>query len=116
MEIGMFMTPYHPPERMLGPTSLFTHDQSVPDESVDAEYYIQHHWFVGSVETVADRIVVLDRLSGGFGTLLISAFDCSDNPEPWNESLRLLAQEVLPRVNTRLAVCRRETVVVSRVD
>ena len=102
MEIGMFMTSYHPPERMLGMTVLFKRDESVPDETVDAEYYIQHHWFVGSVETVVDWIMALDRLSGGFGALLISAFDCSDNPEPWNESLRLLAQEVLPRVNTRL--------------
>lgn len=85
--------------RALGMVALFKHDQSIPDEAVDAEYYIHHHWFVGSVETVAEKIVQLNKLSGGFGTLLISGFDCHEDPEPWRESLRLLAEEVLPLVN-----------------
>ena len=34
----------------------------------------------------------------GFGTLLVFGFDYSDNPQAWHNSLRLLAQEVAPRV------------------
>lgn len=88
--------------RALGMTPLFKHDQSLPDEAVDAEYYIKHHWFVGSVDSVTEKIVSLHKLSGGFGTLLISAYDCSADPGPWRDSLRLLSQEVLPRVNQQI--------------
>ena len=68
--------------RALGMTPLFKHDQSLADEDVDAEDYIRHHWIVGSPETVADKLVELDQLTGGFGTLLSSASDCREHPEP----------------------------------
>jgi hypothetical protein len=38
---------------------------------------------------------------GGFGTLLLFAFDYADDPEPWFKSMRLLAEEVLPHFEDR---------------
>ena len=35
---------------------------------------------------------------GGFGSLLLFCFDYSHNPEAWHELMRLLAQEVMPKV------------------
>ena len=35
---------------------------------------------------------------GGFGSLLLFCFDYSGNPEAWRQSMRLLAQEVMPKV------------------
>ena len=32
-----------------------------------------------------------------FGALLVFCFDYADNPEAWHTSMRLLAEEVLPR-------------------
>lgn len=36
--------------------------------------------------------------TGGFGTVMAYGHDYIDNAAAWNESLRLLAQEVAPRV------------------
>jgi hypothetical protein len=35
---------------------------------------------------------------GGLGPLLLFCFDYSGNPEAWRNSMRLLAQEVMPKV------------------
>lgn len=58
---------------------------------------------VGSVQTVVDKLEATYDQVGGFGHLLILGFDYSDNPGSWKESLRLLAHEVMPRLNARLA-------------
>lgn len=83
----------------IGGVGVLKHDQNVPDEEVTAEYVAEHVWFVGSPDTVANKIVNLYKTTGGFGTLLVQGFDYSDNPEPWKKSLKLLKEEVLPRVH-----------------
>jgi hypothetical protein len=35
---------------------------------------------------------------GGFGAILLFCFDYSDDPSPWHRSMRLLAEEVMPKV------------------
>ncbi len=79
----------------LGP--LLKRDASMPDEAVDLEYLADHLWFVGSPETVADRIRDLQERTGGFGRLLVVSYDATDEREAWDRSLRLLIEEVLPR-------------------
>jgi alkanesulfonate monooxygenase SsuD/methylene tetrahydromethanopterin reductase-like flavin-dependent oxidoreductase (luciferase family) len=79
----------------LGP--LLKHDASMSDGEVDVEYLADHLWFVGSPQTVADRILELHRHTGGFGHLLIVSYDATDERESWDRSLRLLMNEVLPR-------------------
>jgi alkanesulfonate monooxygenase SsuD/methylene tetrahydromethanopterin reductase-like flavin-dependent oxidoreductase (luciferase family) len=55
-------------------------------------------WIIGSVATVADRIVNLYKLTGGFGTLLWAPTDWGDEPERARHTMKLLLEEVLPRV------------------
>ena len=74
-------------------------DLSVSD--VTPEFLADHFWLVGSPETVREKMEKwLDGLGGGFGTLLIYSYDYMDNPTPWEESMRCLAQEVAPKLPT----------------
>ena len=72
-------------------------DPSMPDEAVDLEYLADNLWFVGSPETVANRIMDLQAQTGGFGHLTIVSYDATDERESWDRSLQLLMSEVLPR-------------------
>jgi alkanesulfonate monooxygenase SsuD/methylene tetrahydromethanopterin reductase-like flavin-dependent oxidoreductase (luciferase family) len=74
------------------------HDQSVPDSDVTPEYCAQHNWVIGSPATVAEKLERVYREVDGFGTLLVFGFDYVENPEAWHNSLRLLAQEVAPKI------------------
>jgi alkanesulfonate monooxygenase SsuD/methylene tetrahydromethanopterin reductase-like flavin-dependent oxidoreductase (luciferase family) len=64
--------------------------------SLDVDYLIEKSWFVGSPQTVVDKIGALQQATGGFGGLLIMIYDFSTEPEWWEESLQLLVDEVLP--------------------
>jgi len=75
------------------------HDKTMDKSKVDADYLAEHVWIVGSPDTVAAKLQKWsDDLGGGFGMLLIYSHDYYDNPGPWEESMRLLAQEVMPRI------------------
>jgi alkanesulfonate monooxygenase SsuD/methylene tetrahydromethanopterin reductase-like flavin-dependent oxidoreductase (luciferase family) len=83
--------------------SLFKHDMSVDDSEVDVEYVAKHNWFVGSPETVANQLFDLYTRVGGFGTLLVVGYDYSEDAERWKKSMRLLKEEVVPRVEQKLS-------------
>jgi alkanesulfonate monooxygenase SsuD/methylene tetrahydromethanopterin reductase-like flavin-dependent oxidoreductase (luciferase family) len=72
-----------------------------PDSAIDLDYLCDR-WLVGSVETVTAKLNELQEQLGGFGTLLVLGMDYSDTPEAWNESMRLLAEEVAPNVKAPL--------------
>jgi alkanesulfonate monooxygenase SsuD/methylene tetrahydromethanopterin reductase-like flavin-dependent oxidoreductase (luciferase family) len=74
------------------------HRPDVPDSDVTVAYCARHNWLVGSPATVAEKLARVYDDVGGFGQLLVFGFDYLDNPEPWHNSLRLLAEDVLPRV------------------
>ena len=74
------------------------HDPSVPDSDVTPEYCAQHNWLIGSPATVAEKLERVYNEVGGFGNLLVFGFDYSENPQAWHNSLRLLAQDVAPRI------------------
>jgi alkanesulfonate monooxygenase SsuD/methylene tetrahydromethanopterin reductase-like flavin-dependent oxidoreductase (luciferase family) len=74
------------------------HDPSVADSDVTPEYCAKHNWLIGSPATVAEKLERIYREAGGFGGLLVFGFDYADNPEAWHTSLRLLIEEVGPRV------------------
>src|SRR4051812_26124873 len=42
--------------RKAGRLSMMKHDESVPDDAVEPEYLVDHHWLVGDPETVAGKI------------------------------------------------------------
>ena len=58
----------------------------------------KHNWLIGSPATVAEKLERIYDEAGGFGGLLVFGFDYADNPQAWHHSLRLLAEEVGPRV------------------
>jgi alkanesulfonate monooxygenase SsuD/methylene tetrahydromethanopterin reductase-like flavin-dependent oxidoreductase (luciferase family) len=72
-------------------------DASLPDEAVDVDYLMEHVWIVGDAQECADKIHQLYETCGGFGTLLAITVD-SDDPSWDHQSLRLLMDEVAPRV------------------
>jgi alkanesulfonate monooxygenase SsuD/methylene tetrahydromethanopterin reductase-like flavin-dependent oxidoreductase (luciferase family) len=85
-------------------SSYFKHDDSIPDEAIDLDYFIEHLFMVGSVETVTEKILAANEELGGFGTLVATKYDYGSTPEPYRDSLALLAEEVMPAVNKRLGV------------
>jgi alkanesulfonate monooxygenase SsuD/methylene tetrahydromethanopterin reductase-like flavin-dependent oxidoreductase (luciferase family) len=72
-------------------------DPSMPDEAVDVDYLMENVWIVGDPMECEDKIRALYSATGGFGTLLSITAD-SDDPAWDHESLRLLAEEVGPRI------------------
>ena len=72
-------------------------DPSMSDEKVTVDYLMEHVWIVGDVAECVDKIQQLHEESGGFGTLLAITTDSDD--AGWDhESLRLLMEQVAPRV------------------
>jgi alkanesulfonate monooxygenase SsuD/methylene tetrahydromethanopterin reductase-like flavin-dependent oxidoreductase (luciferase family) len=76
---------------------IVKHDSSIADDAVDVEYLMERLWIVGDPQQCADKIRALYESVGGFGTLLCVTAD-SDDPAWDHESLRLLAEEVAPRI------------------
>jgi alkanesulfonate monooxygenase SsuD/methylene tetrahydromethanopterin reductase-like flavin-dependent oxidoreductase (luciferase family) len=74
------------------------HSPEVPDSEVTVEYCARHNWLVGSPTTVAEKLAKVYEEVGGFGQILVFGFDYVENPGAWHNSLKLLQQEVLPRV------------------
>ncbi|MBF6569246.1 MAG: LLM class flavin-dependent oxidoreductase [Candidatus Binataceae bacterium] len=72
-------------------------DPNMADEKLTPEYLFDHGWLVGSVKTVTQKLEEMYQSVGGFGTLLLLGFDYLDHPAPWVKSMRLMANEVLPR-------------------
>jgi alkanesulfonate monooxygenase SsuD/methylene tetrahydromethanopterin reductase-like flavin-dependent oxidoreductase (luciferase family) len=81
-----------------GRLGLFKDDPQLSDDDVIPEYLIDAHWIVGDPEECARRILALSDQVGGFGYLLAMAHDWTDR-KIWERSMRLLVNEVLPRVN-----------------
>jgi alkanesulfonate monooxygenase SsuD/methylene tetrahydromethanopterin reductase-like flavin-dependent oxidoreductase (luciferase family) len=72
-------------------------DPAMPDEAVTVDYLMEHVWIVGDPSECVARIEQLHAESGGFGTLLTITTDSDD--AGWDhESLRLLMEQVAPRV------------------
>lgn len=84
--------------RNLNRLSIYKHDERVPDEEVTVEYFAEHSWFIGTPETVAKKLDNLYDITGGFGTLLIPGYDYLEHPDIWKKSMRLLIEEVVPRL------------------
>ena len=80
----------------VGGLELFRHAEGVTDAEVTPEYLLEHLWIVGSPATVVEKIRALYDEVGGFGTVIQTAYDY-DDPEVWNENMRLFATEVMPQ-------------------
>jgi alkanesulfonate monooxygenase SsuD/methylene tetrahydromethanopterin reductase-like flavin-dependent oxidoreductase (luciferase family) len=72
-------------------------DPSIPDDAVTVDYLMENVWIVGDPAECTEKIHELYEVSGGFGALLSITTD-SDDAEWDHESLRLLMEDVAPRV------------------
>ena len=72
-------------------------DPAMPDDAVTVDYLMENLWLVGDAAECVDKIHQLYEESGGFGTFLSITTDSDD--AGWDhESLRLLMEQVAPRV------------------
>ena len=81
----------------LGFGRFLKQNPSLPDEQVNLAYLADNLWMVGSPQTVADKIMALYEHTGGFGHLTMVSYDSAEEKESWEQSLRLMIEEVLPR-------------------
>ena len=72
-------------------------DPEMPDEALDAEYFIDHIAIVGGVDTVKRKLQDLYDVTGGFGTVLMIAHDWDDKAK-MRRSMELMAKEVIPQL------------------
>jgi len=82
----------------VGVIQFLKHDPDIADGDVTPEYCARQNWLIGSPATVVEKIERMYEEVGGFGAILLFCFDYSENPEAWHQSMRLLAEEVMPRV------------------
>jgi alkanesulfonate monooxygenase SsuD/methylene tetrahydromethanopterin reductase-like flavin-dependent oxidoreductase (luciferase family) len=69
----------------------------MPDSAVTLEYLCDNTWLVGDPDEVVRRIRVLRQEVGDFGTLLVIGHEWEPR-DAWMRSMRLLVDDVLPRV------------------
>jgi len=74
------------------------HHPDVPDSDVTVDYCAKRNWLIGSPKTVAEKLEQIYEDVGGFGQLCVFGFDYLENPGAWHNSLRLIQEEVMPRV------------------
>ncbi|SON56704.1 Limonene 1,2-monooxygenase [Hartmannibacter diazotrophicus] len=84
-----------------GRSNLFKEDQSMPDEALDFEHVLDRLVIHGTPEIVAKKIVEFREEVGPFGTLLYAGHDWRD-ADLGKRSMVLMAEEVLPRVNSAI--------------
>ena len=80
-----------------GNLGLLKLDPNMADEAVDVDYMMENVWIVGDPQECADQIRQLYEEVGGFGHLLSITQDPDDHSLV-QRSLRLLMEEVAPRV------------------
>ncbi|MFE7439444.1 LLM class flavin-dependent oxidoreductase [Streptomyces chartreusis] len=84
---------------------LFKSRRDQPDEEVTLESTLDQLVLCGSPQHVAEQILELVEATGEFGEIVYAGMDWAD-PELGRESMRLMAEQVMPLVNKSLAVER----------
>ncbi|WP_432515074.1 LLM class flavin-dependent oxidoreductase, partial [Kineococcus sp. SYSU DK001] len=79
----------------LGLTDLLTGGE-VDASDLTVDWLIENQFFVGSPQTVADKIRALYEHTGGFGGVQTSTYDFSDHPEAYERNFQLIGERVAP--------------------
>jgi alkanesulfonate monooxygenase SsuD/methylene tetrahydromethanopterin reductase-like flavin-dependent oxidoreductase (luciferase family) len=74
-------------------------DPEMPDDAIDLDYLADNLWLVGSPDTVAGRVLDLQKRTGGFGYLVGVSYDATGAVDTWERSQRLLVEEVAPHIS-----------------
>ncbi len=80
---------------------IFKPDESIPDADMTVQKCLEFMVISGSAKTVLDRCVALVDELGPFGMLLITQKDW-DKPEVHKKSMRLLAEQVMPKLRNHV--------------
>lgn len=83
--------------RIRGNLDIFKIDKTMPDSDVTPDYMMDNLWIVGDPDHVVERINELYNYVGGFGVLLAMGHEWKPK-DKWIRSMRLLAEEVMPRL------------------
>ena len=82
----------------VGILSVMKPDPNMPDEQATVDVITEGCVLYGSPKTMLDKLVAFRDEVGPFGTLLMTGLDWSGPNAAWErDSMRLLAQEVMPR-------------------
>ena len=92
-----FLGYFRPILERYGFLEIVKHDANMADDDVTAAYMVDNRYLVGSPADVAAQIRTLYDEVGGFGVLLAMAHEWQPR-DKWERSMRLLVEEVLPRL------------------
>jgi alkanesulfonate monooxygenase SsuD/methylene tetrahydromethanopterin reductase-like flavin-dependent oxidoreductase (luciferase family) len=84
-----------------GRGNLFKLDPNLPDSEITPEAITNKLVIAGTVNSVVDQLLAFREKTGDFGTLLYACHDWMD-PALGKRSMRLMAEQVMPRVNSAL--------------
>lgn len=85
-----------------GRHAVFKERLDQPDHEITYEFVLDRLCIYGTVNKVVDEILALRELIGEFGELVYAGMDWVD-PKLAKRSMQLMAEEVMPRVNTAIA-------------
>lgn len=81
---------------------LVKHPGMDPND-VDLNYIAEHVWLCGSPETVIEKFQAFQESTGGFGTFVMYNHEHIADPSYWNDSVRRIAAEVAPKIETPIS-------------
>jgi alkanesulfonate monooxygenase SsuD/methylene tetrahydromethanopterin reductase-like flavin-dependent oxidoreductase (luciferase family) len=81
---------------------VFKSHKDQPDEEITLDYVMEHCVIHGSVNKVVDQLLALREEIGDFGEIVYAGMDWAD-PALGKRSMQLMAEQVMPRVNTAIA-------------
>ncbi|MEX2453918.1 MAG: LLM class flavin-dependent oxidoreductase [Rhodospirillaceae bacterium] len=84
-----------------GRQAVFKHHRDEPDEAITIDRMLDDLVICGSVNKVVDEILAFREVTGDFGELVVAGMDWVDEGLT-KRSLRLMAEEVMPRVNAAI--------------
>jgi alkanesulfonate monooxygenase SsuD/methylene tetrahydromethanopterin reductase-like flavin-dependent oxidoreductase (luciferase family) len=92
--------------RSRGQADIYKHDLQMPDAAVTVEYLLDRLVLCGGVNSVVDQILAFRETIGDFGTLLYAGHDWADTRLA-RRSMELMAEKVMPAVNTTIGRASR---------
>ena len=85
-----------------GRLNLFKEDQNMPDDEVTLDYVLDRLVMFGDADSVADQVMQFRETTGPFGKLVYAGHDWTDY-DLGRKSMILMAEKVLPKINTAIA-------------
>ncbi|MDQ6675321.1 MAG: LLM class flavin-dependent oxidoreductase, partial [Chloroflexota bacterium] len=95
---------FYPLVSSIGGLGVWKIDEAMLDSDITLDYLLEKFWIVGSAKTVAHRLATIYERTGGYGGVLMRAYDWEgENRYQWQRSMRLLAEQVMPRLQELVA-------------